>query len=55
MPWAIPGLTWLASARTQIITDPAGQIKIERAAWATTPGSWAGLLAREHFVREFDS
>jgi glucokinase len=40
------------AARSQILTDPAGHIKIERAALGDDAGILgAALLAREHFVR----
>ena len=39
------------SARSQILTDPDGQIKIVRAALGDDAGILgAALLAREHFV-----
>lgn len=48
-PWVDLART---SARTQILTDPAGHIKIERAALGDDAGILgAALLAREHFVR----
>jgi glucokinase len=41
-----------SAARTQILTDPEGQIKFERAALGDDSGILgAALLAREHFVR----
>jgi glucokinase len=50
------GDSWIdlarASARSQILTDPSGQIKIERAALGDDAGILgAALLAREQFVR----
>jgi glucokinase len=48
-PWVDLART---AARSQIITDPAGQIKIERAALGDDAGILgAALLAREQFVR----
>jgi glucokinase len=42
------------SARTQILTDPEGRIKIVRASLGDNAGMLgAALLAREHIVREF--
>ena len=48
-PWVDLART---AARTQILTDPAGHIKIERAALGDDAGILgAALLAREHLVR----